>query len=280
MSGKTAARLRHVDFSQVLALPTRAPDDIIPYGSEAQQFGQLWLPADSSEGPAPLVVLIHGGCWLNSYDVVHSHAMSMALNEQGYAVWSLEYRRIGDVGGGWPGTFEDIAAGIDHVGLLDNRGVDTQRVVLMGHSAGGHLALWASARQQFAAGQAFYRSDSVKSLGVVALAAIVDLAEYSTGTGSCQRAVVDLMGGTPTKVPERYQIASPVLLTLLPNTVLVQGADDTIVSPVHALSAASRAGINLLPVPGAGHFDLVHPGSIAWPLILQALDKAFAGPVP
>jgi pimeloyl-ACP methyl ester carboxylesterase len=106
------------------------------------------------------------------------------------------------------------------------------------------------------------------------------MAEYSTGTSSCQRAVVDLMGGTPTKVPERYQIASPVLLTLLPNTVLVQGADDTIVSPTHALSAASRAGIKLLPVANAGHFDLVHPDSIAWPLILQALDKAFADPVP
>jgi hypothetical protein len=95
-------------------------------------------------------------------------------------------------------------------------------------------------------------------LGVIGLAAIVDLAEYSTGSSSCQRAVVDLMGGTPTKVPERYQIASPA----------------------HALSAASRTGINLLPVANAGHFDLIHPGSTAWPLILQALDKAFADPVP
>jgi acetyl esterase/lipase len=271
-----AAALHHVEFSQVLALPTQAPDEVIAYGPAAQQFGELWLPNSTSKTAGPLVVLIHGGCWLNAFDINHSRAMAMALKQQGYAVWSLEYRRIGDVGGGWPGTFEDIAAGVDHVEQLTGRGIDTQRVVLVGHSAGGHLALWASARPQLAPEQAFYQAGSLKPLGVVGLAAIVDLAEYAAGTSSCQRAVRDLMGGTPTTVPGRYRDTSPVELSLLANTLLIQGDDDSIVSPAHAATAATRAGIDRLAVAGAGHFDMIHPDSFAWPLIIKAIDSAFA----
>ena len=129
-----------VPFSDVLALPQEIPDAVSMYGEASRQFGELWVPGESEE--APVVVLIHGGCWQNAFGIDHARPMAAALSEEGYLVWAIEYRRIGDPGGGWPGTFTDVAAAIDHLPvMLENAGITAGKTIFMGHSAGGQLAL-------------------------------------------------------------------------------------------------------------------------------------------
>ncbi len=258
-------------FSAIQSLATSRPTVQLAYAKAPQQYGELWLPEGS--GPFPVVVFIHGGCWLNAIDITHTHAASTALAEAGYAVWSLEYRRIGDPGGGWPGTFDDISRGVDHLlELVDRYPLDISRVYLTGHSAGGHLALWAATRETPG-------KNAVKIAGVITLAGILDLESYAFGNSSCQRAVAQLMGGSAKQWPDRYRHASP--LHHLPTTVattLIQGTSDTIVpmSQAEAYYESAHqhdpeAPVSLRPVEGAGHFDLIHPGTDAWQQLLEVL---------
>ena len=263
--------MNHVTFNQVLALPASAPDAKLFYGKSEQQFGELWLPSDAPAKGAPLLILIHGGCWLNAFNIAHSRAMAMSLKLQGYGVWSLEYRRVGDVGGGFPGSFMDVGEGVDYVRQLHHYPLDLRRVVLIGHSAGGHLALWASSRAQLPAGHRFHQADALPVQGVVGLAAIIDLAVYAQGHSQCQQAAVELMGGTPEQQPLRYQWASPVNLPLASNTLLIHGIDDSIVSFAQSQSAAVRLDAEWLPIANAGHFDLIHPQADAWVSVLRAI---------
>ena len=125
----------------ILQLPAPDADERIPYSDPPLRFGELRLPAGA--GPHPLAVVIHGGFWRAAYNLDHIGHLCAALGEVGVATWSLEYRRIGDDGGGWPGTFADVAAGADFVRELSlSQSIDPERVVSVGHSAGGHLALW------------------------------------------------------------------------------------------------------------------------------------------
>ena len=159
----------NVSFEQVLALSTREPEAVITYGDDPLQYGLLWTP-DSAEA-APLVILIHGGCWLNSFDVNHSRPLASALSQSGFAVWSLEYRRTGDSGGGWPGTLADIRLALSRLDRLkrkENQAIDLSRIAVAGHSAGGHLALMAGAELPAAR-------------AIIGLAAIVDMESYSRG---------------------------------------------------------------------------------------------------
>jgi acetyl esterase/lipase len=275
LCGATATgQMNNVSFNQVSALPTVEPDAVYRYGEAPQQFGELWLPEPPSHPGHPLVILIHGGCWLNEFDVSHSRAMSMALAAEGYAVWSIEYRRIGDPGGGWPGTFEDIGLGVDFVQQLAAHPVDLNRIVLVGHSAGGHLALWASARAGFSADHPLYTAGATQALGAVGLAAIVDLESYARGSSSCEKAAVKLMGGAPEELLARYKMASPIRLGLLENTLLIQGTEDRIVPVEHLDGLPDRDRI--VRIPGAGHFDLIHPGSDAWSTVTNALRGMFS----
>ena len=141
------ARKNMISFSELAATAAPPADHREPYGTGALQFGELRLPKGRSR--APVVVFIHGGCWRSAYDLVHVAAAAAALASAGYAVWVPEYRRVGDDGGGWPGTFDDVANAIDHVRVLARKyaTLDTNRVVLVGHSAGGQLALWAASRK-------------------------------------------------------------------------------------------------------------------------------------
>jgi len=263
--------MNHATFNQVIALPASAPDAKLFYGKSEQQFGELWLPSDAPAKGAPLLILIHGGCWLNAFNIAHSRAMAMSLKLQGYGVWSLEYRRVGDVGGGFPGSFMDVGEGVDYVRQLHHYPLDLRRVVLIGHSAGGHLALWASSRAQLPAGHRFHQADALPVQGVVGLAAIIDLAVYAQGHSQCQQAAVELMGGTPEQQPQRYQWASPVNLPLASNTLLIHGIDDSIVSFAQSQSAAVRLDAEWLPIANAGHFDLIHPQADAWVSVLRAI---------
>ena len=247
----------NVTFDQVQTLPHREPDATVAYGDNPLQYGLLWVPTTSAK--APLVILIHGGCWLNSFDVNHSRPLATALNQEGFAVWSLEYRRTGDPGGGWPGTLEDIQLALSQLERLSSYAIDLSRVAIAGHSAGGHLALMAGA-------------DLTPVQAVIGLAAIVDIETYSRGTNSCQTAGPDFIGVSLEDGPELYALANPVKQALNPASLLLHGNNDEIVPLDHFPQ-------DLLPlsvVAGAGHFDWIHPGTPAYHLFLGMLKSRLA----
>lgn len=251
----------NVSYKSVTGLGFVEANEKLVYGNAnpGLQYGLLWLPENSSPGERPpLIVLVHGGCWLNAYDIQHTYPLSSALAEAGYAVWSLEYRRTGDAGGGWPGSLEDVRQGLAYVSSLDANAVDLERVLVIGHSAGGHLALLAA-------------SGSKAINGVIGLAAITDIVEYSRGGNSCQTATIGFMGGTYEEHPVAYRAANPANQSLHPKTILLQGDMDAIV-PV---GQSRLTGAGTVIFEGAGHFDWVHPGTGAFQLLLSTLEDIF-----
>ncbi len=196
------------------------------YGPDPSQFGELHLP--KGKGPFPVVVVIHGGCWYSEYDLNQLTSFNDRVTELGVATWSLEYRRIGNSGGGWPGTFTDVGSATDYLRVLaKSYPLDLKRVVVVGHSAGGQLALWLAARKRLPKSSPLYVPKPLALQGIVSLAGITDLRRYRP---NCGDAVNKLMGGPPEKFPERYKETSPIeLLPLRVDQWLIQGADDRIV---------------------------------------------------
>lgn len=246
------------------------------YGTAASQFGELSIP--NGEGPFPVAVAVHGGFWSSSFDLTHLRKFCAALAESGWAAWSVEYRRVGD-DGGWPNTFLDVAAATDHLrALAPEHKLDLKRVVSIGHSAGGHLALWLTARHKLAPGSALHRPDPLPLRGAVSLAGVCDLRrahQLKLGGG----AVEQLLGGAPDAVPDRYALASPVeLLPLGTQQVLVHGADDPLV-PVQISRDYQKAAVakgdaaELVELAIVDHFTLIEPRSTAWPSVKGALAK-------
>lgn len=265
-----------ITWREVQALPRPEADDRIAYGAGEFQFGELRLP--HGEGPFGVVVLIHGGCWMSDFDLDYMASAGAALAERGVAVWTLEYRRIGNPGGGWPGTFQDAANGIDFLRDLAERfPLDLHRIVLAGHSAGGHLALWAAGRRRLPATSPLFSPDPLPVLGVVSLAGITDLVSYGAGSRDCNAAVARLIGGGPGELPQRYLEGNPA--SLIPLGVparLVQGGRDPIVpvDQARGFADAARAegdDARLLLIEGAGHFDLIAPSTGAWPTVRGAI---------
>jgi len=266
-----------ISFQEILdqAASAPAPSDRVFYGSEPTQFGALWLPEWTDPDPRapgtllPVVMLIHGGCWLNTYDVDHVAPLANALQREGLVVWAPEYRRLGDPGGGNPGTFQDVLASWRALESLAARfGLDMDRVLLMGHSAGGHLALWLA------------QEPNVTVRGVLSLAGITDLLAYRAPTG-CGASVDPLLGGSPDEVPDAFQRLAPVHRTPLGPTVpvvLVTAEQDGIVPEAQAQGYVARdAHARILSVPG-GHFDLIAPWTPAWPLILSQVNTLLRSP--
>ncbi|NQZ08304.1 MAG: alpha/beta hydrolase [Algicola sp.] len=261
-----AQALTNVSYPSVLKLPQGAPAKKISYGDDALQYGELWLPPGKMHVTGPLLVFIHGGCWLNAYDIKHAHAATHALSQAGFAVWSLEYRRTGDVGGAWPGSFKDILQGIDYVQQLKSYNLNTDEIILMGHSAGGHLALLAG--QHYVNKEGNKKADKNPIKGVIGLAAISDVEKYALGKNDCQTATPAFMGGTYSEKSAEYNLANPMKQGFHPHTVLIHGDKDTIVPLAQSLDAKQTVKV----VPGAGHFDMIHSGSKAWGVILKAID--------
>lgn len=262
------ALLQNVSFNSVLALPVKNQGIKLAYGKAALQFGLLSLPEASAGAKPPLVIFVHGGCWLNAYDIGHSKALSQALTEAGYAVWSLEYRRVGDEGGGWPGSLNDIVQGIDYArAQFEQYGVDVNRIALMGHSAGGQLALLAG--EKLAGKKLADNKQAAHIQALIGLAAITDMASYAKGSNSCQSATAKFIGASPEQAPELYQQASPSQHKAHPRTMLLQGSADQIV-PV---TQATDSGMPYRMVEKAGHFDWIHPQSAAYPHLLVTLQE-------
>ena len=249
----------NVSYDEVLSLDSGTASETLYYGSDPLQYGSLWLPTADQGEPRPLVVFIHGGCWLNSFDMQHAYPFLTALVQEGFAVWSLEYRRSGDPGGGWPGTYEDIRAGIDHIKVLNDYGIDHGAVAIVGHSAGGHLALLAGGEHR-------------EARLIVGLAAITDIIEYGRGDNSCQTATAQFMGAAFDSAPDRYRTANPADREPHPNTILMQGTLDQIV-PV---SQARLEGTSTMLLDGAGHFDWIHPGSRGFSELVDLLRESLS----
>jgi acetyl esterase/lipase len=258
-----------VAYDEVAKLAPATNGERISYARESpHQFGVLRVP--SGRGPHPIVALVHGGCWLADYDHVHVESTAEALCALGAAVWSIEYRRLGQDGAGWPGTFRDVALGLDHLRALAPRNsLELGRIVAVGHSAGGHLALWLAARPRLTPASDLFVANPLAISGVVSLAGIADLRAYALGAGRCNASVLPLLGGGA-HAAERYAEASPVELAPLGVPLrIVHGTRDAIV-PVaqsEALAVAERAGGGgavLDVLPRAGHFDLIAPFADAW----------------
>jgi len=252
----------------------------IHYGDGVLQFGDLRVPP--GKGPHPVAVFIHGGCWLSEYDISHSSKLTAALARNGIATWSLEYRRVGDDGGGWPGTFQDIARGADHLrSIAPEYHLDLDRVIAMGHSAGGHLALWLAARSNIPENSDVSSRDPLSLDGALALTPAPDL-ENLHEQQVCGHVIDKLMGGSPAEYPERYRWGDP--MQLAPDgvpQVLVIGSHDSDWGPSgrRYYETAKERGddIRIIDATESGHFEVIDPDSSTWSLVLRTTQELLEG---
>jgi acetyl esterase/lipase len=261
--------------------PAPPADVRVAYGPDPEMFGDLRLPA--GPGPHPVMVVLHGGCWRAENDLVHISHLSEALRDLDLATWTVEYRRVGNPGGGWPGTFQDIVAGANHlVDIAEDFELDLDRVFLLGHSAGGHLALWLATQAAAPAGLIDAPPLRIGFRSLIGLAGIADLRTFSEGDRYCNRAVAPLVGGTPEEVPDRYAAVDPMARPAPELPVLfIHGALDSHVPVAQPESYQRRAEaldqrVRLHLLADAGHFDLIAPFSRAWPTVRDLIEAALA----
>jgi acetyl esterase/lipase len=249
-----------VNPREILTLPPPPADARIAYGSEPRQFGEL--RASVSGTPQPLVITLHGGFWRNQFNLAYMGHLCEALKKMGYATWNIEYRSIGDPGGAWPGTFDDVVAGSAFLkNVAKPYNLDLTRTLALGHSAGGQLAL--------------YLASKMKVLGVIGIGAVADLKraqELQLGNR-----VVDLLHAPPAADPAQS-------LPLHTPQRLMCGKDDDIV-PIEIsrryVDAARAKGddAQLIELPG-GHFEAVDPRTPQWARVAQEVRSLFARKAP
>jgi acetyl esterase/lipase len=287
-------------FAGTLAAQSRSPVDLanatmppgarrITYGTDPLQFGELRVP--STRGPHPVAIVIHGGCWVAKLENLDERAVAMdnmrpvaaALADAGIATWNVEYRRLGNAGGGWPGTFQDVARAADFIRMLaaENQ-LDLTRVVAIGHSAGGHLALWLAARPKLPKTSDLYMSDPLPLAGVVDLDGPPDLkATIPLQQPVCGSPVItDLLGGSPDARPERYRAASPIeQVPLGVRQAFFAGRMFAAqVAPYEAATKQAGDVLQTTVIPNGGHFEFIDPQSAVWPQVLAAVQGLVAKP--
>jgi len=253
----------------------------VRYGRDPQHFADLRFP--SGRGPFPFLFVIHGGFWQSAYDLSHIGHLCAALTRKGIITCNLDYRRIGDHGGGWPGTFQDVSLATDHIlGLFssDSR-VDLTRTAVLGHSAGGHLALWLASRHRISKASPLHSAQKYSLGSAVSLAGVCDLRtawKQRLGNGI----VAKFMGGTPDQHPDRYDAGSPIeLLPTGTRQVLVHGTADNVVPVSQSENFVKRAEqigepATLDKLDGVGHFELIDPESDAWSAVVGAVLSLWA----
>jgi len=233
----------------------------VEYGTDPFQFGELDVPATT--GPHPAAIVIHGGFWRSKYGLDYIRPVCSEFVKSGIAVWNIEYRRIGNPGGGWTGTFEDVAASADHLATLAAQyELDLRRIIAIGHSAGGHLAFWLAAGKKFLA-------------GAISLAGVLDL-RRAWELQLSNAVVVDLLGGTPEEVPDRYDFASPIehVPFGIPQRLFHGTKDPSVpleISERYVQRAQSRGDdAELTVLQDSSHFDVVDPRTKEFALVLAA----------
>jgi len=250
----------------ILTLAPKPADARIAYGSDPNQFFDLRLPREKDRNSYPLVINIHGGYWRARYNLDHASHLCAALTAKGLATANVEYRRVGNEGGGWPGTFADIRSAQDFlVQSADRHKFDVERLLVMGHSAGAQLALCLASHER-----AVTR--------VVSLAGVIDL-QRAYQLHLSNDAVVEFLGGTPADVPDHYREADPMQLSVpKARQCLIHGLADDVVPPAfsrnyvdakHQRSGKDKEDAQLVEIRGAGHFDVIDPRSEAW----KAVEK-------
>jgi acetyl esterase/lipase len=269
----------HLSLENFKALPSNPADYRIAYGKDENQFGDLRVP--SGAGPHPVVILIHGGCWKADFATLRDLApMADALKTDGIATWNIEYRRLSQSGSGWPGTYLDVSKSVDYLrSIATDKKLDLNRVVIVGHSAGGQLAMWVAARPRLSSGSALYVKDPLPIRGVIDLAGTGDMEAFiHFEQHGCHGAVVEeMLGGKPADVPERYaQVSAIKRLPLGIPQVLIWGRDDDI-APIwlgerYAL-AAKRAGdpVRLVSIPDVAHLEIASPLATTWPAVRKEI---------
>lgn len=260
-------KISQVPYSALGVLPTSEADEQFSYGDDPLQTIYTWHGRSSTNGmyADKALIFIHGGCWLNAYGYEHAKGMYHALAELGMGVYVTEYRRVGDKGGGWPGSLDDVTQAIrTALKRIENEGRYTN-IYIAGHSAGGHLALLAAQRLS-SSSLNLSRADIKRIIG---LAAITDIQSYAKGHNSCQSATAKFMNGTPEDVPTAYQRATPrPTHGSLPITLL-QGDADSIVPARHAV----LSGTNQKIIKNGGHFDWLHPESTSFDALLEVISE-------
>jgi acetyl esterase/lipase len=251
-----------VPVQDILNLPAPKADARVAYGLDNNQFMDLRLP--ESERPHPLAIVIHGGYWRAKYDLQYTGHLCAALTAKGIATANLEYRRVGNPGGGWPGTFSDVRAAYQFLGQNARRyDFDSKRVSVIGHSAGGQLALCLAA-QETGIGSA------------ISLAGVLDL-QQAYALHLSHDAVVEFLGGTPAEVQDHYREADPMKLKIAARQWILHGTTDADV-PLGLSRSYAQAKTNerltLIEIAGATHFDLVDPRSAAWKRVKRAAIQA------
>ena len=250
-----------------------APFDIrVPYGSDPNQIAELRFP--NGKGPFPLLFVVHGGFWQSAYDLSHIGHLCAAFTSKGIITCNIEYRRIGNVGGGWPGTFQDISLATRNIlqeTSKDSR-FDRTRTAIMGHSAGGHLALWLVGSHRISKGSPLHDDQRLGIGRAISLAGVSDLRlawRQKLGHGIVTR----LMGGTPDEHPDRYNAGSPIeLLPMGARQILVHGIDDDTVPVSQSQTFVEKAEklgdrSTLVKLDGIDHYELIDPESEAWPAV-------------
>lgn len=246
----------------ILTAPPPPADARVAYGKDPNQFADLRMP--KTGGPFAVVMNIHGGFWRAQYDLAHAGHLCAALTAKGFATYNLEYRRVGNPGGGWPGTFEDITNGYRFIPQIAKQyKLDAAKILVMGHSAGGQLALALAAHET-----------SLKR--VISLAGVVDL-QQAFQLHLSNDAVVEFMGGKPGEVADHYREADPMRLSIKATQWLIHGAADDVVPPPFSreyVQAKQKRGedAHYLEISTAGHFDLIDPHSRAWPKVADTVQ--------
>jgi acetyl esterase/lipase len=277
-----------VELADFVRLARPAPTEVVAYGSGASQAVDLFLP--DGDGPHPVAVLIHGGCWrdLPGAGREQLRHMGQALADLGIAAWSVGYRRADEEGGGHPGTFRDVGAALDRLPREAARlRLDPSRSVVVGHSAGGHLALWAAARDRLPPGSPLRGADPFVPRSTVSLAGVGDLRGFARLVPVlCGPGVLERLVPAGAAAADPYAEVSPAQMPAPGGrVVLVSGVLDRLVPPYAAYDyqrAVERRGaapVERVEIPGAGHFDLVTPGTRAWDDVVSRI-AASVGAAP
>ncbi len=248
-----------VSFATVEGLPYEPSSVTRFYGASSLQFSEYWQPTlTSGTSQRQAIIIVHGGCWSNSFRINQSYPLATALSLNGFHVWSVEYRATGDTGGGWPGTVEDVSAAIDNIIATSSDLYSQRSHLILGHSAGGHLALLAIHQREEGL------NNDVSGVGI---AAITNISAFAAQSGGCNVLARSFMNGTPESIPEQYSLATPDLNALSERIFLFNGSQDWIVPTTQAINA----GLPFEIVEGVDHFDWLHPGTAAFSRLLDFL---------